>query len=139
MFVQCVSVCVCVCCWGEGSSQGSCTGVVCCCLPQQMESANIFIRPCGSSQPPHCEGRPGSSRGQAENQAALLHPTDFLLIPGSQDRDAFGQNIYGALVRQAPVKSALGYWQRWLDFIYFPFVLCSRQGHRDRERGTGGP
>lgn len=53
---SCTHIHMFVCVLGEGSGQGSCTRVVCCCSPQQMESVNISIRPCGSPQSSHCGG-----------------------------------------------------------------------------------
>lgn len=66
----------------------------------------------------------------SQASSTSFSPADFLLITSSQDHGALGQTIYGPLISQVPVKSALHYWQCWFGFINFLFVLQSRRGQR---------
>lgn len=131
------SVCVCV---GGGVKSRKLNRVVCCCSRQQMESVNVFIRPGGSSQSSHCGGRSCYKVLITVSQSSIRRhfpPNRFLIDHRLTDQRGLRTDYLWAFVCQAPMKSALSYWQLWFGFIHFPFCAVLMPGpERERDRGS---
>lgn len=119
-----VSVCICV-CWGRGQVKEVEPGW----SAVHDNRWKVWTRSLGLEAAPSLlivrethDAAKWLQQRISQASSTSFSPADFLLITSAQDHGALGQTIYGPLISQVPVKSALLAVLVW--FHKFPFCVA---------------